>query len=409
MPQFFIRRPVFAWVIALFIILFGVIAIPQLPIARYPSVAPPTVSILATYPGATPQTMNDGVISLIERELSSVKNLLYFESVSDASGSATVTATFKPGTAPDMAQVDVQNKLKSIEPRLPQVVRQNGLTVESSSSGFLMIVGLKSDDGRFDETALSDYMARNVVEELRRIDGVGRVQLFGSEQAMRVWVDPAKLMARGLSMGDLMTAIGQQNVQIAPGSVGASPALPGQAVTVPLTVQGQLTTPEEFAGIVLRAESNGSKVTLGDVARVELGAQSYSFINRENGKATTAAAVQLTPGGNAVRTADGVQARMEELSRTLPAGMSHSIPFNTAPFVKVSIEKVIHTLAEAMLLVFLVMYLFLQNVRYTLRPSWSRSSPPSSAAACSAWWSTSCRPRSAKRPMCGCRRRRPAR
>ncbi|UEM25211.1 multidrug efflux RND transporter permease subunit (plasmid) [Skermanella mucosa] len=369
MPCFFIRRPVFAWVIALFIILFGVIAIPRLPIARYPSVAPPTVSISATYPGATPQTMNDGVIGLIERELSSVKNLLYFESVSDASGSATVTATFKPGTDPDIAQVDVQNKLKSIEPRLPQTVRQNGLSVESSSSGFLMIVGLKSDDGRFDETALGDYMARNVVEELRRIDGVGRVQLFGSEQAMRVWVDPARLMAHGLSMGDLTAAIGQQNVQIAPGSVGASPALPGQAVTVPLTVQGQLTTPEEFAGIVLRAASDGSKVTLGDVARVELGAQSYSFINRENGKATTAAAVQLTPGGNAVRTADGVQARMEELSRTLSAGMSHSIPFNTAPFVKVSIEKVIHTLAEAMLLVFLVMYLFLQNLRYTLIPA----------------------------------------
>ncbi|MCG5243632.1 multidrug efflux RND transporter permease subunit [Azospirillum doebereinerae] len=369
MPHFFIRRPVFAWVIALFIILFGVIAIPQLPIARYPSVAPPTVSISVTYPGATPQTMNDGVISLIERELSSVKNLLYFESVSDASGSATVTATFKPGTDPDMAQVDVQNKLKSIELRLPQTVRQNGLTVESSSSGFLMIVGLKSDDGRLDETALSDYMARNVVEELRRIDGVGRVHLFGSEQAMRVWVDPARLMAHGLSIGDLTAAIGQQNVQIAPGSIGASPALPGQAVTVPLTIQGQLAAPEEFAGIMLRAASDGSKVTLGDVARVELGVHSYSFINRENGKPTTAAAVQLTPGGNAVRTAEGVQARMEELSRTLPAGMSHSIPFNTAPFVKVSIEKVIHTLAEAMLLVFLVMYLFLQNLRCTLIPA----------------------------------------
>ncbi|MGY0833800.1 multidrug efflux RND transporter permease subunit [Azospirillum argentinense] len=369
MPHFFIERPVFAWVIALFIILFGVIAIPQLPIARYPSVAPPTVSILATYPGASPQTMNDGVISLIERELSSVKNLLYFESASDASGSATVTATFTPGTDPDMAQVDVQNKLKSIEPRLPQAVRQNGLTVESASSGFLMIVGLKSDDGRFDETALSDYMARNIVEELRRIDGVGRVQLFGSEQAMRVWVDPAKLMAHGLSMSDLTAAISQQNVQIAPGSVGASPTLPGQTVTVPLTIQGQLTTSEEFAGVVLRAASDGSNVTLGDVARVELGAQSYSFINRENGKATTAASVQLTPGGNAVRTAEGVQARLEELSRTLPSGMSHSIPFNTAPFVKVSIEKVIQTLAEAMLLVFLVMYLFLQNVRCTLIPA----------------------------------------
>ncbi|WP_155518391.1 efflux RND transporter permease subunit, partial [Ralstonia solanacearum] len=369
MPQFFIRRPVFAWVIALFIILLGVIAIPKLPIARYPSVAPPTVNLSATYPGATPQTMNDGVISLIERELSSVKNLLYFESSSDTSGSASIVATFKPGTDPAMAQVDVQNKLKAIEPRLPQVVRQNGLTVESAASGFLMIIGLQSDDGRFDETALSDYMARNVVEELRRIEGVGRVQLFGSEQAMRIWVDPAKLIAYGLSMNDLSAAVSQQNAQIAPGSVGASPALPAQRVTVPLTVQGQLTSPEQFAAIVLRANANGSKVVMGDVARVELGAQSYGFINRENGKAATAAAVQLAPGANAVRTAEGVQARMAELSKTMPAGMSYSIPFNTAPFVKISIEKVIQTLIEAMVLVFLVMYLFLQNVRYTLIPA----------------------------------------
>ncbi|AST34283.2 multidrug efflux RND transporter permease subunit (plasmid) [Ralstonia solanacearum] len=369
MPQFFIRRPVFAWVIALFIILLGVIAIPNLPIARYPSVAPPTVNLSATYPGATPQTMNDGVISLIERELSSVKNLLYFESSSDTSGSASIVATFKPGTDPAMAQVDVQNKLKAIEPRLPQAVRQNGLTVESASSGFLMIIGLQSDDGRFDETALSDYMARNVVEELRRIEGVGRVQLFGAEQAMRIWVDPAKLIAYGLSMNDLSAAVSQQNAQIAPGSVGASPALPAQRVTVPLTVQGQLTSPEQFAAIVLRANANGSKVVMGDVARVELGAQSYGFINRENGKAATAAAVQLAPGANAVRTAEGVQARMAELSKTIPAGMSYSIPLNTAPFVKISIEKVIQTLIEAMVLVFLVMYLFLQNVRYTLIPA----------------------------------------
>lgn len=369
MPQFFIQRPVFAWVIALFIILLGVIAMPQLPIARYPSVAPPTVNIYATYPGATPQTMNDGVLSLIERELSSVKNLLYFESSADTSGSASIVATFKPGTDPAMAQVDVQNKLKAIEPRLPQVVRQNGLTVESAASSFLMIIGLKSDDGRFDETALNDYMARNIVEELRRIEGVGRVQLFGAEQAMRIWVDPAKLISYGLTMNDLSSAINQQNAQIAPGSIGASPALPGQRVSVPLTVQGQLTDPEQFAGIVLRANANGSKVVLSDVARVELGAQSYGFINRENGKPSTAAAVQLAPGANAVRTAESVQARMAELSKTMPTGMSYSIPFNTAPFVKISIEKVIHTLIEAMVLVFLVMYLFLQNWRYTLIPA----------------------------------------
>jgi multidrug efflux pump len=369
LSRFFIRRPVFAWVVALFIILGGVIAIPQLPVARYPSVAPPSVTISASYPGATPQAMSDGVLGLIERELSSVKNLLYFESSSDTSGTASITATFKPGTDPEMAQVDVQNKIKAVEPRLPQAVRQNGLTVESSSSGFLMIVGLKSDDGRFDETALGDYLVRNVVEELRRIDGVGRVQSFGFEQAMRVWVDPMKLVAYGLSMSDVSAAISQQNVQIAPGSVGAAPSVSGQRVTVPLTVQGQLTTPDEFAAIVLRANADGAKVVLGDVARVELGAQSYGFINRENGKAATAAAVQLAPGANALRTARGVQARLAELAPTMPAGMSYSIPFNTAPFVQISIVKVVHTLIEAMALVFLVMYLFLQNWRYTLIPA----------------------------------------
>ncbi|MCD2515638.1 multidrug efflux RND transporter permease subunit [Massilia sp. G4R7] len=369
MPQFFIRRPVFAWVIALFIVLFGLIAIPKLPIARYPSVAPPTVSIAASYPGATPQALNDSVVSLIERELSGVRNMLYFESSTDASGSASVVVTFKPGTDAEMAQVDVQNKLKAIEPRLPQAVRQNGLSVESATSSFLMIVGLRGKAGQFDETELSDYMARNVVEELRRIDGVGRVQLFGAEQALRVWVEPAKLTGYGLTMSDVSSAIAQQNAQIAPGSVGASPAVAGQRVTIPLTVQGQLDSPEKFAAIVLRANADGSQVVLGDVARVELGAQSYGFDNRENGQTATAAAVQLAPGANAVRTAEGVRARMAELSAALPEGMMFSVPFDTAPFVKISIEKVIHTLAEAMVLVFLVMYLFLQNVRYTLIPA----------------------------------------
>lgn len=369
MAQFFIHRPIFAWVLALFIILGGVLSIPQLPIARYPSIAPPSVSIMATYPGANPQTMNDAVLSLIERELSGVKNMLYFESSADGSGSASITVTFKPGTDPKLAQVDVQNKIKAVEARLPQAVRQNGLSVESATSSFLMIVGLKSDDGRFTETSLSDYMSRNLLEEFRRIDGVGNVQLFGSEQAMRIWVDPNKLTSYGLTMADLTTAITQQNTQIAPGSVGASPSVIGQRVTVPLTVQGQLSSPEEFASIVVRARSDGSKIVLSDVARVEIGAQSYGFSNRENGKVSTSAAIQLAPGANAVSTSNKVLARMEELGRTMPAGMSYSIPFNTAPFVKVSIEKVIYTLLEAMALVFLVMFLFLQNIRYTLIPA----------------------------------------
>ncbi|KVH58584.1 multidrug efflux RND transporter permease subunit [Burkholderia cepacia] len=369
MAEFFIRRPVFAWVIALFIILAGLIAIPQLPVARYPSVAPPSVTITASYPGATPQTMNDGVLSLIERELSGVKNLLYFESSADTSGQAEITVTFKPGTDPALAQVDVQNKIKSVEPRLPAAVRQNGLIVQSASTGFLMIVSLRSDNGRFDEGALADYMARSVSEELRRIDGVGRVLQFGSERAMRIWVDPQKLINFGLSMSDLTTAIGQQNVQIAPGSLGALPALKGQRVTVPLTAQGQLTTPEEFAKVVLRANVDGSKVVLGDVARVELGSQNYTFVSRENNKPATLAGVQLAPGANAVKTAEAIRARMAELSKSMPSGMTYSIPLDTSPFVKISIEKVLHTLLEAMVLVFLVMYLFLQNVRYTLIPA----------------------------------------
>ncbi|RXV69377.1 multidrug efflux RND transporter permease subunit [Burkholderia stabilis] len=369
MAQFFIRRPVFAWVIALFIILMGLIAIPQLPIARYPSVAPPSVTITATYPGATPQTMSDGVLSLIERELSGVKNLLYFESSSDTSGMAQITVTFKPGTDPALAQVDVQNKIKAVEPRLPAAVRQNGLIVESASSGFLMFISLQSQGGRFSEAELSDYMARNIVEELRRTEGVGRVQLFGSERAMRIWVDPNKLINYGLSMTDLTTAVAQQNVQISPGSLGAEPSLPGQRVTVPLTAQGQLTTPEQFAAIVLRANANGSKVVLGDVARVELGSQSYTFMSRQVGKPATFAAVQLSSGANAVKTADALRTRLAELSKAMPTGMSYSIPFDTSPFVKISIEKVLHTLIEAMVLVFLVMYLFLQNVRYTLIPA----------------------------------------
>ena len=369
MSQFFIKRPVFAWVIALFVVLFGVLAIPQLPVARYPSVAPPSVSVYASYPGAAPQTMNDSVVSLIERELSGVKNLLYFESSVDTSGSAQITVTFTPGTNTELAQVDVQNRIKTIEPRLPAAVRQNGLNVESASSSFLMMVGLISTDGRYDELALNDYMARNLVEELRRIDGVGRVQLFGAEHALRIWVQPAKLAAYGVSMGDLARAIEQQNAQIAPGRVGDEPTVQGQRVTIPLTVKGQLNHPDQFAAIAVKSRPDGGKITIGDVARVEVGAQSYAFSNRENGKPATSVAVQLSPGANAVRTAQKVQDRLSELAATMPVGMKHSISFNTAPFVKISIEKVIYTLVEAMVLVFLVMYLFLQNIRYTLIPA----------------------------------------
>ncbi|WP_165322463.1 multidrug efflux RND transporter permease subunit [Rhizorhabdus phycosphaerae] len=369
MSRFFIDRPVFAWVLAIGIILMGLIAVPNLPIERYPSIAPPSISIYASYPGATPKTMNDSVVGLIERELSSVKNLLYFESSTDTSGAAQITATFQPGTNPELAQVDVQNRLKTAEPRLPQIVRQTGVTVEAASSGFLMMVSIQSNNPNADAGMLGDYAARNVSEELKRIPGVGRVQLFSSERGMRIWVDPAKLVSYKLTMGDVTDAIASQNVQIAPGSVGAEPTVGEQRVTIPLTVDGQLQTPEEFSQIVLRANSDGSTVLLGDVARIELAAASFASSSRVNGKPNAILAVQLSPGANAVRTSSAVKERMDELSKSMPPGVSYKIPFDTAPFVSISIKKVVETLAEAMILVFLVMFLFLQKVRYTLIPA----------------------------------------
>ena len=367
--QFFIKRPIFAWVIAIFIILFGVLSIPKLPISRFPSVAPPSISIYATYPGATPETLNDSVVTLIERELSGVKNLLYYSATSDATGQATITATFKPGTDPELAQVDVQNKIKSVEPRLPQSVRQQGLMVEAASSGFLMMVGISSTNDQFKEIDLSDYLVRNVVEELKRVEGVGRIQSFGSEKAMRIWIDPNKLVSYQLSIKDVTSAIQAQNAPISPGSVGSLPAVKGQMITLPLTAEGQLATVEEFKNITLKANQGGAQVKLQDVARVELGAQNYSFSILENGKSATALAIQMSPGGNAVKTSEAVKAKVDELSKVLPKGMQYSIPYDTAPFVKISIEKVIMTLLEAMVLVFIVMYLFLHNIRYTLIPS----------------------------------------
>lgn len=355
MRQFFINHPVLAWVVALFIVLLGLIAAPQLLIARYPSGAPPSVRITATYPGATSQAMNDSVLSVIEHELSSVKNLLYFESSSDTSGMAEITATFNSGVDPEMAQVTVQNCLKAVEARLPLTVRQSGLHVQPASSGFLMLVSLMSDDGDYNETELSDYMVQNVIEELRRIKGVGRVQLFGAERAMRIWVDPVGLISFGLSMSDVSNAIVQQNTQIAPGRIGEAPVVLDQRVTVPLTARGQLTTPEQFAAIVLLANTDGSKVVLGDIARVELGAQSFGFPTRENGKVSSAAVLQLSPGANAVHTTETVQARLAELQQAMPAGISYSTPSNTAPFGKILIDKVVYTLVETMVLVFFVM------------------------------------------------------
>lgn len=369
MPQFFIDRPVFAWVVALFISLFGILAIPKLPVARFPSIAPTSVGVTASYPGASAETVNTSIVVPLERELTGVKNLLYFTSSADSSGSASVNLTFAPGTDPELATVDVQNRLKAVEGRLPAIVRQNGLAVESASAGFLAIVTLASEGNRFSALDLEDYLAKRIVPELKRIKGVGRVQSFGTEKAMRIWIDPLKLEMLNLGISDVTAAIQSQSLQIAPGQIGSEPSVSGQQITVPLAVNAQLSTPQEFEEIVLKAKANGSTVLLKDVARVEIGAQTNSFSMQLNGKEATGAALQLSPGGNAVATADAVKARLAELKLSMPKGMTYALPFDTSPFVKVSIEKVVHTLIEAMALVFAVMFLFLQNIRYTLIPS----------------------------------------
>ncbi|ARC88664.1 multidrug efflux RND transporter permease subunit [Rhodovulum sp. MB263] len=369
MPQFFILRPVFAWVIAIFIALAGIVAIPQLPVARFPDIAPPSVSIFTTYAGADAQTVSNSVVSPIEKELSSVKNVLYYESSVDSTGGASISVTFKPGTNPEMAQVEVQNRLKNAEALLPDPVRRAGLGVEAAESGFLMVVTLRSRTGATDELSLGDYLSRNLAEELKRVPGVGRVQQFGSERAMRVWVDPAKLSAHGLSMADVTEAIARENAQATPGRVGDEPTVPGTRVSTPLTIQGQMSTPEAFAGITLRANADGARLVLGDVARLELGAQTMAFSVSSNGKGAAAAAIQMSPGANAVRTSAAIEKRLAELRLAMPEDIEVSISYNTAPFVKVSITKVIHTLIEAMVLVFLVILLFLQKVRYTLIPT----------------------------------------
>ncbi|NBF03014.1 multidrug efflux RND transporter permease subunit [Pseudomonas sp. Fl5BN2] len=368
MPQFFIDRPVFAWVVAFFILLGGALAIPQLPVAQYPTVAPPQIEIYAVYPGASAQTLDESVVSLIEQELNGADHLLYFSSQSSL-GSATITATFQPGTNPELAQVDVQNRLKAVEPRLPQAVTQQGLQVEKVSAGFLLLITLTSNDGRLSNVGLSDYLARNVMNEIRRVDGVGKAQLYGAERAMRIWLDPQKLIGFNLTPADVNAAVAAQNAQVPAGSIGDLPNPSSQEITATILVKGQLTTPEEFADIVLRANPDGSTVRIGDVARVEIGSQEYQFGTRLNGKPSTAVGVQLSPGANALNTATLIRAKMDELSNYFPAGVEYKIPYDTSPFVKVSITKVIYTLLEAMALVFLVMFLFLQNIRYTLIPT----------------------------------------
>ncbi|EAY3717191.1 multidrug efflux RND transporter permease subunit [Salmonella enterica] len=371
MPQFFINRPNFAWVIAIFITLAGVLVIPSLPVSQFPDVAPPQITITATYPGASAQTVADSVTSPIEEELNGAKNLLYYDSLSSSTGDAEINVTFQPGTDPGLAQVDVQNRLKNAESRLPPSVIQQGITVEQANAGFLMLFTLsfKNDHTSNNVVSLADYAVRNVNNEIRRIDGVGKVIFFAASPAMRIWVDPDKLTRYGLTIQDVNSAISAQNVQIPAGSFGARPSDADQEFTATIAIQGMLSTPVQFGNIVLRANQDGQDVKLKDVARLEIGQQNYNYGVNDNGKTAVATAIQLAPGANALKTAQAVKTRLKELSANFPPEIQYSVPYDTSTFVSVAIEKVIHTLFEAVVLVFLVMLLFLQNIRYTLVPT----------------------------------------
>ncbi len=369
MARFFIDRPIFAWVIALFILVLGGVSISQLPVSQYPPVAPPSIVITAAYPGASAQVLEDSVLSIVEQEMNGAPGLIYVESVAQANGSGTITLSFEPGTNADLAQVEVQNRLGRATPRLPAVVQQQGVRVDKSRSNFLLFAILSSTDPKYDPVALGDYATRNVLPELQRVPGVGQAQLFGTERAMRIWIDPARLQGYRLSAADVNAAIRAQNAQVPAGSIGELPNVAGQGIAATVVVNGQLGTVEQFGNITLRANADGSTVRLRDVARIELGAQSYATSARLNGKPSTGIGVQLAPTGNALATAAAVKAKMEELKRFFPAGMSYAIPYDSSRFVQISITQVVITLLEAVALVFVVMYVFLQNFRYTIIPT----------------------------------------
>ena len=369
MAKFFIDRPIFAWVIALFIMVMGVVSITQLPVSQYPPVAPPSIVITAAYPGASAQTLEDSVLAVIERELNGAPGLIYMESVAQANGTGNITVSFEPGTNADLAQVDVQNRLARATPRLPAAVAQQGVRVDKSRSNFLLFTILSSDNPAIDPIALGDYASRNVVPELQRLPGIGQAQLFGTERSMRIWIDPAKLTGFSLSSADVTNAIRAQNAQVASGSIGDLPNIAGQGIAATVIVNGQLSTVEQFGNIVLRANTDGSAVRLKDVARIELGGQAYATSARLNGKPSVGIGVQLSPSGNALAAAKAVRTKMDELQRYFPPGVKYVIPYDSSRFVSISISQVAETLVEAVVLVFLVMYLFLQNWRYTIIPT----------------------------------------
>ncbi len=369
MSRFFIDRPIFAWVVAIIIMLFGLVAIPRLPISRYPNIAPPAVQITASYPGASAQTVEDSVTQIIEQNMTGLDGLIYMVSSSDNNGNVSIVLTFASGTNPDIAQVQAQNKLQQAVPLLPQIVQQQGISVSKSNNNFLVAVGFVSEDGKMSAGDIGDYLATNVVDPMSRVEGVGGVRLFGSKYAMRIWLDPGKLDTYHVTAADVITAIQAQNAQVSVGQLGDLPAVPGQQINATVTALGRMQTPQQFGNIVLRGNTGGSTLHLGDVARVELGQATYGVAVRYNGRPASGMGIILATGANALRTVANVQALVHQLEPGFPPGLKASFPYDTTPFVRKSIEEVLKTLAEAILLVFLVMYLFLQNIRATLIPT----------------------------------------
>lgn len=369
MSHFFINRPIFAWALAIMVMLAGVLAIRALPVAQYPSIAPPAISVSASYPGASARTLEDTVTQVIEQKMKGLDGLMYMSSTSESSGQVTLTLTFNAETDPDIAQVQVQNKLALATPLLPQEVQRQGVTVAKSARNFLMVVGFVSEDGSMTNIDIGDYVASNVQDIISRVEGVGEVQLFGSQYAMRIWLDPAKLQNFKLTPADVSNAIVAQNAQVSAGQLGGLPAAQGQQLNATVTAQSRLQTPEQFRNILLKSAVDGSTVRLSDVATVELGGESYNVVARYNGKPASGIGIKLASGANALDTADGVKQALADLTPYFPAGLKAVVPYDTTPFVSLSIEKVVHTLIEAVVLVFLVMYLFLQNFRATLIPT----------------------------------------
>ncbi len=368
LANFFIDRPIFAWVIALVILLGGGLALSNLPVTSYPAVAPPALSISVSYSGASAQVVEETAIALIEQEMNGIENLLYMDSSSEL-GRGSITLTFKSGTNLDVVAIETQNRIKRVEARLPEDVRRQGVTVAKSARNYLMFIALTSPDKSRDNVALGSYAAANVVESIRRVPGVGEGILFGTEYAMQIWLKPERLYAYSLTPGDVARAVRAQNVQLATGELGQLPALIGQQLNAVIVTRGRLSTPEEFGNVIVRANPDGSTVRVKDLARVELGAQDYSVSARLDGQPASAIAIRLAPGANALETAKAVKAKMAELSKFFPKGIDWIVPYDTSRFVEISIREVLKTLAEAMVLVFLVMYLFLGNLRATLIPS----------------------------------------